>query len=73
MVLEQTDDVGSFIDTDILRLSALGTNIIVLDSLKAAKELLDKRANIYSGRHVCYGSFLPPHNSKPHLDHVWCS
>ena len=73
MVLEQTDDVGSLIDTDILRLNALGTNIIVLDSLKAVKELLDKRANIYSDRRVYYDSTLPPHNSKPHLDRVWYS
>jgi hypothetical protein len=31
-------------------LSALGQPILVINSLKAAAELLDRRANIYSGR-----------------------
>jgi hypothetical protein len=31
-------------------LTALGQPILVLNSLKAAAELLDRRANIYSGR-----------------------
>ncbi|KAI0793833.1 cytochrome P450 [Fomes fomentarius] len=37
-------------NTDILRLNALGLNIIVLDTLEAATELLDRRSSIYSGR-----------------------
>ncbi|KAI0659510.1 cytochrome P450 [Cubamyces menziesii] len=36
--------------TDILRLNALGTNIIVIDTLKPALELLDKRSAKYSDR-----------------------
>ncbi|KAH9040505.1 cytochrome P450 [Lactarius pseudohatsudake] len=35
---------------DVMYLSALGQPILVLNSLKAALELLDRRANIYSGR-----------------------
>ena len=38
--------------TDILRLNALGTNIIVIDTLKPALELLDKRSAKYSDRLV---------------------
>ncbi|KAH9945402.1 cytochrome P450, partial [Epithele typhae] len=37
-------------DTDVLRLSAFGRNLIVLSSLEAATELLDKRSSIYSDR-----------------------
>ncbi|TBU52418.1 cytochrome P450 [Dichomitus squalens] len=36
--------------TDIIRLNMLGFDIIVLDTLEAANELLDKRSSIYSGR-----------------------
>ncbi|KAH9071052.1 cytochrome P450 [Lactarius deliciosus] len=35
---------------DVMYLSALGQPILILNSLKAASELLDRRANIYSGR-----------------------
>ncbi|KAH9070779.1 cytochrome P450 [Lactarius deliciosus] len=35
---------------DVMYLSALGQPILVLNSLKAASELLDRRSNIYSGR-----------------------
>ena len=38
--------------TEILRLNALGTNIIVIDTLKPALELLDKRSAKYSDRLV---------------------
>ncbi|TBU22643.1 cytochrome P450 [Dichomitus squalens] len=34
--------------TDIIRLNMLGFNIIVLDTLEAANELLDKRSSIYT-------------------------
>ncbi|KAI1785432.1 cytochrome P450 [Ganoderma leucocontextum] len=37
-------------NSDIIRLNALGCNMVVLDTLKAAKELLDRRSAIYSGR-----------------------
>ncbi|RDX49720.1 cytochrome P450 [Lentinus brumalis] len=37
-------------DTEILRLNALGMNIIVVDTMEAAKELLDRRSSIYSDR-----------------------
>ncbi|KAI0772489.1 cytochrome P450 [Trametes elegans] len=36
--------------TDILRLNVLGTTIIVIDTLKPAVELLDKRSSMYSDR-----------------------
>ncbi|KAH9177242.1 hypothetical protein EDB89DRAFT_2090535, partial [Lactarius sanguifluus] len=35
---------------DVMYLNALGQPILVLNSLKAASELLDRRADIYSGR-----------------------
>ena len=35
---------------DMMYLNALGQPILFLNSLKAAAELLDRRANIYSGR-----------------------
>ncbi|KAJ8079621.1 hypothetical protein PM082_011208 [Marasmius tenuissimus] len=38
------------LDTDILCLDAAGVTIIVLDSLKAAEELIEKRSIIYSSR-----------------------
>ncbi|KAJ8079586.1 hypothetical protein PM082_011173 [Marasmius tenuissimus] len=36
--------------TDIIHLDALGVSIIVLDSVKAAEELVEKRSAIYSSR-----------------------
>ncbi|KAK1232372.1 hypothetical protein PQX77_004494 [Marasmius sp. AFHP31] len=36
--------------TDIIHLDALGISIVVLDSIKAAQELVEKRSAIYSGR-----------------------
>lgn len=38
------------IEEDMVFLTALGQPIIVFNSLKAASELLDRRANIYSDR-----------------------
>lgn len=38
-------------DSDIIRISALGTNIVVVNSLEAVNELLDKRSAIYSDRY----------------------
>ncbi|KAI1785253.1 cytochrome P450 [Ganoderma leucocontextum] len=37
-------------NSDIIRLNTLGSNIVVLDTLEAANELLDRRSAIYSGR-----------------------
>ncbi|KAJ8079583.1 hypothetical protein PM082_011170 [Marasmius tenuissimus] len=36
--------------TDIIHLDALGLSIVVLDSIKAAQELVEKRSAIYSSR-----------------------
>lgn len=38
--------------SDILYLNVLGTHMIVLNSTEAAKEILDKRASLYSDRSV---------------------
>ena len=38
------------IDTEVVRLNALGMNLIVVDTMDAAKELLDKRSATYSDR-----------------------
>ncbi|KAG9099261.1 hypothetical protein FRC06_005458 [Ceratobasidium sp. 370] len=43
---KMSEEVGS----DIIALSVLGQTIVVLNSAKAASELLDKRSSIYSGR-----------------------
>ncbi|KAJ6570090.1 cytochrome P450 [Mycena vulgaris] len=37
-------------DSDVIHLSAMGTSIVVLSSLEAAEDLLDKRSAIYSDR-----------------------
>jgi hypothetical protein len=37
-------------DSDILHFDILGTSVVVLNSYKAAKELLDYRSGIYSSR-----------------------
>ncbi|GJE96382.1 cytochrome P450 [Phanerochaete sordida] len=41
---------GEKYDSDILRLEVLGSNIIIVNSLEAANDLLDKRSAIYSDR-----------------------
>ena len=38
------------VDSDIIRLNALGMNIVVANSVEVASELLDKRSAIYSDR-----------------------
>ena len=38
--------------SDTIRLSALGMNIVVANSLEVANELLDRRSSIYSDRLV---------------------
>jgi hypothetical protein len=42
------------IDSDIVHASTLGTHIIVLNSAKAVRELLEKRSSIYSDRYVMF-------------------
>ena len=37
-------------DTDIIHLNAAGVSIIVLDSMKAVEDLVEKRAMVYSSR-----------------------
>ncbi|KAF8970100.1 cytochrome P450 [Flammula alnicola] len=41
---------GKEYDSDIIHLNVAGTSIIVLNSLKAAYDLMDKRSSIYSSR-----------------------
>ncbi|KAF8638368.1 hypothetical protein AX16_010515 [Volvariella volvacea WC 439] len=43
---------GDECESDVLRLNMLGTETIVLNSLKSATELLDRRSAIYSDRHA---------------------
>lgn len=38
------------LDTDIVHFTLFGTNVIVLNSVKAASDLFDKRSTIYSDR-----------------------
>jgi len=42
------------LDSDILHLRAIGTSVIILNSVKAANDLMEKRSYLYSGR---YGTF----------------
>jgi len=40
------------VDSDIIHLNAAGTSMIVLNSVQAAKDLMEKRSSIYSTRYV---------------------
>lgn len=40
------------IGSNIIHFNALGNNIVVLNSMQAAKDLLDKRSAIYSDRYA---------------------
>lgn len=40
------------VDSDVIRLNMLGTDLIILNSYEAATDLLDKRGAIYSDRPV---------------------
>ena len=40
-----------FLDSDVIHFSAMGISTVVLSSVTAAKELLDRRSAIYSGRY----------------------
>lgn len=46
------NDVGK--GSDIVRYNVLGNNIIVLNSLQAVTDLLEKRSAIYSDRYACH-------------------
>ena len=39
-----------YADSDIIQLNAFRSNVVVLDTLEAANELLDRRSTLYSGR-----------------------
>ena len=43
---------GRALGSDLIRLNIMGNNIIVLNSLRSAIDLLDKRSSIYSSRFV---------------------
>jgi len=47
-----TRRVGFGSDSDIIYLNIAGTEVVVLNSLSAANELLDRRSLKYSGRYV---------------------
>ena len=49
VISELTND---YPDSSIIGYKALGTNIIVLNTVDAANELLDRRSAIYSDRYV---------------------
>ena len=39
-------------DSPLVRLNILGTNLVVVDTLEASRELFDKRSSIYNDRYV---------------------
>jgi hypothetical protein len=57
-------DFGWMNTGDVMSVKILGQVIIILNSPKAAKDLLEKRGNIYSDRHLMpfyqmYAPYLP--------------
>lgn len=40
----------AFLDADVLHMSIFGINFIILNSMQATKDLLEKRGKIYSAR-----------------------
>ncbi|CAE6484738.1 unnamed protein product [Rhizoctonia solani] len=54
-------DLSVKLSSDIISLSIFGTTIIVLNSNKAANDLLEKRSSIHSGR------YCPPMIASPNL------
>ncbi|CAE6467135.1 unnamed protein product [Rhizoctonia solani] len=54
-------DLSAQLNSDIISFSVFGTTIIVLNSNKAANDLLEKRSNIHSGR------YCPPMIASPNL------
>ena len=49
---------ASVVDSDIIRLNVLGSNIIILNSAEAVTDLLEKRSLNYSDRCVTLSSFV---------------
>ena len=45
------------VDSDILHLRAIGTSLIILNSVKAANDLMEKRSYLYSGRYDTFPLF----------------
>ena len=45
-------DLMISLDSDILHLRAAGTSLIILNSVKAANDLMEKRSSLYSGRYA---------------------
>ena len=43
--------IRPLLDSDIISASALGTNIVVIDTVPIALELMDKRSSRYSSRY----------------------
>ena len=42
---------GALSGSDVIHVDVMGSHIIILNSMKAAKELLEKRSSIYSDRY----------------------
>ena len=40
------------LDTDVLYLNLIGSSVVVLNGMKAAQDLFEKRSNLYSGRYA---------------------
>ena len=55
-----------YIGSDIIHAELFGTHIIVLNSDKAANELLEKRSSIYSDRCGGFHSLLPGSSPNPY-------
>lgn len=65
--------LGSIVDTNILYLEAFGRPIVVLNDLKTAQDLLDKRSAIYSGRLVLVSTLVQlPFTHHTDLLRRWC-
>lgn len=43
---------GKLYDSDVLHVDVLGTHIVIINSVKAANELLEKRSSVYSDRPI---------------------
>jgi len=52
-------EIMSFEDTDVLYLTVMTTDHVVLGSAKAISDITDKRANVYSDRVRCLATFVP--------------
>ena len=52
-------EIMSFEDTDVLHLTVITTDYVVLGSAKAISGLAGKRSNVYSDRVRCFTVFIP--------------